>query len=76
MQAALNPVELLREYLRTTSPQELAAEWASVEDIGKEGPTLSEVLRLGTLFYPVLPPEKHVEQEQTELLPNREEFCF
>lgn len=76
MQATLNPVELLREYLRSTPAHELAADWAAVDALGIEGPTLSEVLSLSTQFYPVLPPEIHIEQPSSELLPNREEFCF
>lgn len=74
MQATPNPVALLREYLRTTPAQELAADWAAVEALGIEGPTLSEVLSLSTQFYPVQPPEKCIEQPASELLPTREEF--
>lgn len=69
MQATLNPVELLRQYLRNTPAHELAADWAAVDALGIEGPTLSEVLSLSTKFYPVLPPEKHIEQINNELLP-------
>lgn len=76
MQATFNPVELLRQYLRSTPAHELAADWAAVEALGIEGPTLSEVLSLSTQFYPVNPPEIHIEQLLTQLLPTREEFCF
>ena len=76
MQANLNPVELLRQYLRNTPAHELAADWAAVEALDIEGPTLSEVLSLSTQFYPVCPPEIHIEQPATQLLPTRKEFCF
>lgn len=76
MQATPNPVELLREYLRNTPADELAADWAAIDAMGIEGPTFSEVLSLSTQFYPVTPPEINLEQEQVALLPTREEFCF
>lgn len=41
-----NPVELLRDYLRTADPVELQADWDAVEALGLEGPTLTEVLEL------------------------------
>jgi hypothetical protein len=37
-------VDLLRDYLRSTPPAELVADWAVVEQLGLKGPTLSEVL--------------------------------
>ena len=39
-------VELLREYLRNTPSAELEADWAAIEALDIQGPTLAQVLQL------------------------------
>lgn len=46
----MQPVELLRQYLRTAEPAELKADWDAIEALGLEGPTLTETLAMSTII--------------------------
>ena len=83
MQATLNPVELLRQYLRSTPAHELAADWAAVDALGIEGPTLSEVLSFSTQYSVSIRSAIRSTHRRFTLnnpsrssSPKREEFCF